>query len=178
MKRMLDGKLPMLVTCWIVITGMVLTSSPAFSSQRNSSNGGGNACERDNSRDRNWSPTVRVVREVDPLPAIIATGLIAGITFSLMDNHAASVNRTPPPVYCPTTTGRVVSARAVMVTTGLLNIRSGPGLYKPCIGKLYRGTMLTIMRTSGGWYYVMTPDGVSGWVMSQYTTPAGFPADG
>ncbi len=193
---MLDKKLPIFIICWFVIIGMVLTSSPAFSGERNSSRGNDrnygwdNSCDRDRSRDRDgsydWdrsrgrdrSRTVRVVRKGDIIPTIIATGLIAGITFSLLDNDCATAPRAATPVYYPSTAGRGVTARSVMVTAGLLNIRSGPGLHKPCVGQLYRGTMLSIMRTSGSWYYVTTSDGVSGWVMAQYTAPAGFPADG
>jgi uncharacterized protein YgiM (DUF1202 family) len=202
MKRMLDKKLPMFIICWIVIIGMVLTSSPAFSRERNSSHGNDRTCERDRSRDRgrdddrdrsrdwdrnfDWnksrgrdsSRTVRVVHKGDVIPAIIATGLIAGITFSLLDNDHAPAYRAAAPVYCPATTGRVSVTRSVVVTAGLLNIRSGPGLHKPCVGQLYRGTTLSIVRTSGGWYYVMTPDGVSGWVMAQYTGPVGSAGHG
>jgi uncharacterized protein YgiM (DUF1202 family) len=206
MKRMLNNKLPKFVLCWGIVIGMVLASSPAFSREKGSSYGNDSACDwdryndrdrsydsdrgrdrsrgrdrdcdRDRSRGRDSSGTVRIVHKGDLFPAILATGLIAGITCSLFDNDDTPAYRASSPVYCPGAAGQAIVSRSVMVTAGLLNIRSGPGLHRPCTGKIYRGTVLSIVKISGDWYYIMTPDGVSGWVMAQYTTPVGSAANG
>lgn len=210
MKRMLNQKLSMAVTCWFLIIGMVLTASPAFSRERSSSQDRDRTYNNDRSRDRDstynsdrtrdrdrnydndrsrdrdgyrdWnrsyerkkSKTVRVVHvyRSNPLPAIVATGIVAGITFSLLDRNNAPAYQVTTPAPCPAAINRTGVQGAVVVTVALLNLRSGPGLGKPCVGKIHRGARLSIMGTSAGWYYVRTSGNVSGWVMAQYTTPA------
>jgi len=195
---------------------MILTASPAFSRQGNSSNsrngtydsdrsrdrdGSNNRdgysdrnrsndrdgyCDRDRSNNRNehrdsyrYRTNVRTrnvqvvhVNRTNVLPAIIATGIVAGITFSLLDRNDAPAAQVATPAVCPTAAGPVASSGAVVVTAALLNLRSGPNLNNPCVGQINRGARLSIMGNSSGWYYVTTSGGVSGWVMAQYTTPA------
>lgn len=202
----------MAITCWALIIGMVLTASPAFSRDRNSSNDRDRTYDSDRSRDRdgnynnrtgdrdrtydndrtrdrnenrNWnrsynnkkSQPARVVHvnRGSVLPAIIATGIVAGITFSLLDRNDPPAAQVATPSVCPTAAGLAAPYGAVMVTAALLNIRSGPGLNQACVGQIQRGARLSIMATNAGWYYVNTSAGVSGWIMAQYTTPvAGF----
>jgi uncharacterized protein YgiM (DUF1202 family) len=214
MKRMLDKKLPMFTICWVVIIGMVLTSSPAFSREIKTSYGGDrtykkdrdrgrdNSCERDRSRDRDRyrdrdrhhdrdrcnnrrsscrrdnSRQTRIVHKNDVLPAIIATGIIAGVAFSLLDNDPAPAPQVAVPATYPVGVGHGVATSSVVVTAALLNVRSGPGLGKSCVGQLYRGATLSVMSSSGGWYYVQASTGVSGWVMAQYTSPVASPVSG
>jgi uncharacterized protein YgiM (DUF1202 family) len=216
MKRMLDKKLPKFIISGIVITGMVLTSSPAFSREYQSSNGknrtyegtgsrdrdgsgnrdsnrGRDACSRDRYRDRDRNDNrhrcndrnrcstcrnknarqTRYVYKSDALPAIIATGIIAGVAFSLLDNDPAPAPAVTAPATYPVGGGHAGITSSVVVTAALLNIRSGPGLGKPCVGQLYRGETLSIISTRTGWYYVQAPNGVNGWVMAQYTSPVG-----
>lgn len=196
MKRVLNKKFLTAITCWILIIGMVLTASPAFSREKNSSHDRDRTYDSDRSRDRDGSrdrndqdrdrykdryhkrTTSRPAKVVhvhrgSALPAIIATGIVAGITFSLLDRNDPPAPQVVTPAVCPTAAGPVVPSGAVLVTAALLNIRSGPGLNKPCVGQIHRGARLSIMATSSGWYYVSTPGGVNGWVMAQYTIPAG-----
>lgn len=196
MKRILINKLPVSIVCWIVIIGMVLISSPAFCRERKSSHDRDRTHENSKSNDRNRSydrqsshdrhqtyrreriRTVRVVHHDNVLPAIVATGIVAGITLSLLDNDPAPAPPAVAPPACPANSGQVTTAGSVMVTAELLNIRSGPGLGKPCVGRLHRGVTLSILGTSAGWYYVQASSGMSGWVMAQYTTPVAAPVSG
>jgi uncharacterized protein YgiM (DUF1202 family) len=208
MKRMLDKKLPMFIICWVVIIGMVLTASPAFSMDLDFSRGRDRNHERDNSHDRdryqnrdqcrdrdryhdrdrcnnrcntckkNNQRQTRFVRKNDVLPAIIATGIIAGVTFSLLDNDPAPAPCVTTPTSYPVGGTQSVVASSVVVTAALLNVRSGPGMGKPCVGKFHRGTSLSIMGSRAGWYYVQASSGVTGWVMAQYTSPVGYPVSG
>jgi uncharacterized protein YgiM (DUF1202 family) len=107
--------------------------------------------------------------------AIIAAGILVGVTFSLLDSALNAPPRcvaTSQPVY---TTGSAVSCTAatgsVMVTAQMLNIRSGPGLGNPSVRQIPNGTVLSIQGNAPGWYYVKTSDNFYGWVMSQYTIP-------
>lgn len=109
------------------------------------------------------------------VPAIIATGIIAGITFGLIDN-AVSTPASPSTTdgVCP----RTVPSGSVVVTAQMLNVRSGPGLDNAAVRQLPNGTVLSVCGSAPGWYYVKTADNFYGWVMNQYTAPAGYPVSG
>lgn len=213
--KMLNKKVPMAITCWLLIIGLVLTASPAFSRDRSSSNDRNRTYNHDGTRDRdgsynndrsrnrdrtydndrscnrsrtysndrnhhwsrshekNRSKTVRVVRthRGNALPAIVATGIVAGITFSLLDRNNPPASTVVVPGCSPTVAPPVIVTGSVVVTSGLLNLRSGPGLNRPCLRQLHRGTRLSIIGNATGWYQVRTPAGVNGWVMAQYTAP-------
>lgn len=180
MKKMLSKKIPLAITCWSVILGMLLFTSPAFSMENRAPNDGRNIQEErhddgerggnDAYNKRNRSPQVKATRKSGSIfPAVLATGIIAGITLSLIgggsrdDGTAASVSGTPD---------------SVKVTAALLNVRSGPALGRAPIRQVAGGTVLSVIGTSGGWYRVRTADGVTGWVMVQYTAPVTSPAAG
>jgi uncharacterized protein YgiM (DUF1202 family) len=112
------------------------------------------------------------VNRTNVIPAIIATGIVAGVTFSLLDRKNTPAPQVTTPAVYPTAAVPVATSGAVVVTAALLNLRSGPGLNNPCVGQINRGARLSIRGNSSGWYYVTTPGGVSGWVMAQYTSPA------
>jgi uncharacterized protein YgiM (DUF1202 family) len=108
--------------------------------------------------------------------AIIAAGILVGVTFSLLDSALNAPARrcvtTPQPVY--NTAGAVSCAAgtgSVMVTAQMLNVRSGPGLGNPSVRQIPNGTVLSIHGNAPGSYYVKTSDNFYGWVMSQYTIP-------
>lgn len=196
MKRMLERKLPISIICWSLIVGMVLFSTPAFSKDRSSPHDRDRTHDRDigydqdrdrdrgrdydrsRAHDRNKNRSVRVVHKSNVLPAIIATGLIAGITFSLLDNDNAVAPQVTIPQTCPAGVGFGVAHSSVVVTAALLNIRSGPGLHNHCVGQIHRGATLSIIGTSAGWYNVRTSGGVNGWVMAQYTSPMAYSGNG
>ena len=193
MKLILNKKLPSFIIIWSVIMGMILFSSPAFSrsfsNERRSSRDRYSSHERHSSHDRysshvtyyshkrNRSHSVRIVRHRDLFPAIIATGIIAGITFSLLDNDPPT-HRVAASNYCPNVASPAVVTSSVMVTAGLLNVRTGPALYEPSIGQIPSGTVLTVLGSTVGWYRVVTPGGLSGWVMAQFTSPTAPPGSG
>jgi len=67
---------------------------------------------------------------------------------------------------------------SISVVVHRLNVRSGPGREHPVVFQLQQGTVLTVYGTSMGWYYVQLPNGQYGWVMEQFTTMLGPPAEG
>lgn len=128
-------------------------------------------------------PHGRVVVNDSAVSTIIATGIIAGITFSLLDSAVSAPAPRCPAVPQPANyTGDAVSYTAatgsVIVTAQLLNVRSGPGLENPAVLQVPNGTVLSIQGNAPGWYYVRTTDNLYGWVMTQYTAPLGYPAAG
>lgn len=128
-------------------------------------------------------PHGRAVVKGSAVSAIIATGIIAGITFSLLESAVSApaprCAPTPQPAY---NTGSDVSytttTGSVMVTAQMLNVRSGPGLENPAVRQIPNGTVLSVQGNAPGWYYVKTTDNLYGWVMVQYTVPLGYSAAG
>lgn len=66
----------------------------------------------------------------------------------------------------------------VVVTSSMLNVRSGPGLQYYISTRVYYGDVLQVLHREIDWLYVQLPDGSQGWVMTRFTTPAGRRADG
>ena len=63
-----------------------------------------------------------------------------------------------------------VVQRVVRVTTGGLNVRRDPTMTAEVIAQVKKGERLTVVATTGTWSKVLLPDGMSGWVASQYVT--------
>ena len=61
----------------------------------------------------------------------------------------------------------LVEPREGMVTTGSLNIRSGPGTSYSKVGSLGRGASVTVVDTVNGWYKI-TAGSVTGYVLDDY----------
>jgi uncharacterized protein YraI len=59
----------------------------------------------------------------------------------------------------------------VSVTASLLNVRSGPGPGNAVIRQVRKGEILDVAGESGGWLYVVLPDGTEGWIDARYTAP-------
>jgi hypothetical protein len=128
---------------------------------------------------------VRVVNDNNVLPALIATGILAGITLSIIDSASNSRSsrcyRTArSSVNIPQTgiNSHNFSTGSVVVTAQLLNVRSGPSLRDYAILQVPNGTVLSVHGTTAGWYYVKTTDNLYGWVMMQYTAPLGYSGAG
>lgn len=139
--------------------------------------------DRHSSRYHHGYPHGRVVVRGSTASAIIATGILAGITFSLLNSAAsAPAPRCAPAPQPVPNTGSAVSYTAttgsVIVTAQMLNVRSGPGLGNPALRQIPNGTVLSIQGNAPGWYYVKTADNLYGWVMTQYTAPLGYSAAG
>lgn len=170
MKTHLNTKFRMAALLVSVVVGSVLIASPAFSRGRHPSPGP--------------HASIHVRGHGDAIGVIIATGLIAGLTFSLIDSAANAPEprcpSVPQPVYGTTgsTASYNTSSGSVIVTAQMLNVRSGPGLGNPAIRQIPNGTVLSIQGNSPGWYYVKTADNLYGWVMTQYTAPLGYSAAG
>jgi polyisoprenyl-teichoic acid--peptidoglycan teichoic acid transferase len=59
--------------------------------------------------------------------------------------------------------------RSMVVTGVYVNVRRGPGLDQPIIGKVYQGDMVQVVSsTANGWSQVILPDGTQGYVASQF----------
>ncbi|MCB0065268.1 MAG: SH3 domain-containing protein [Caldilineaceae bacterium] len=81
---------------------------------------------------------------------------------------------TPLPAV-PTPTPIVVGPNQAIVTSGGLNVRSGPGLAYAIIQAIRQGTVVTVLaeNTSNGWIQIQLADGTIGWVNGYYTTYGG-----
>ena len=172
--NLLSTKTIRIAACAITFTfGMMLVSTPAFS--------------------RGWYPSrsyhgmhhFHAGHGDDFLPALFATAIIAGVTYSIIDNAYSYrapesyvvVNR-PVPVAPYALVPQTGSTGSVVVTAALLNVRSGPGLGNPSILQLPSGTVLSVFGNAPGWYYVKAPNNLCGWVMAQFTAPSSLPASG
>lgn len=169
MKPHFQTKFRMAALMISVLAGSVMIASPAFSRARHPFPGP--------------RASVHVRAHGDAIGAIIATGIIAGITFSLLDSAVSA----PPPRCVPAprpvyNTGSAITdttaTGSVMVTAQMLNVRSGPGLENPAVRQVPSGTVLSVEGNAPGWYYVKTADNFYGWVMVQYTAPLGYSAAG
>ncbi len=54
------------------------------------------------------------------------------------------------------------------VTTNYLRMRTGPGMDYTVKARYKKGTVVTLLRSSRGWYYVKTKDGTKGWMHPRY----------
>jgi hypothetical protein len=93
--------------------------------------------------------------------------------YPIVAQPAPIVKRSSSPVYKTATSGHWVA-----VATQRLNVRSGPGMDFPVIGRVYQGDLLLTRGSAPAWIYVRLPDGNFGWVMSEYISPTAFPAKG
>jgi len=84
----------------------------------------------------------------------------------------------PPPEVVVQPSPRPQIYGSVYVNASRLNVRSGPGGEHPVVFQLQRGTILNVYGDAPGWYYVQLPNGQFGWVMEQFTTILGPPAEG
>ncbi len=82
-----------------------------------------------------------------------------------------------PPYEVPATTSIQTYKSAspaieqVIVTTNMLNVRSGPGMEHPIIFQIPNGTALETHGTAPEWLFVKLPSGEFGWVMKKFTVP-------
>ena len=168
MNRLFKGHFRTAVLVVVFFFASTLAASPAFSRDR----------WRRYPRHYYGPHHVRVFHDGDLLPALIATGIIAGITYSLIDSASNPpvheyrvVERTYPRVAPPDPYAPVASTGSVMVTAQLLNVRTGPSLDEPSIRQIPYGTVLSIHGSSPDWYYVHLSGHQYGWVMIRFTAP-------
>ncbi len=79
------------------------------------------------------------------------------------------VGSTPP-------ASAFVQYKTVIVDTGNLNLRAGPGLKHPSLAEIPQGELLTVLARSGLWLNVQRANGMAGWVNKTYTRPEGVAA--
>jgi hypothetical protein len=72
----------------------------------------------------------------------------------------------------------IVVTNKVLVTTAILNVRSGPGKNHPVVCEVHKGDTLIIQGNAPGWLYVELPDGKYGWIVEEYTEPVVPPPAG
>ena len=63
-----------------------------------------------------------------------------------------------------------VSTKKGTVTASTLNVRSGASTSYSIVGKVTKGTSVTILSTSNGWYKIQYSDNKVGYVSSQYVS--------
>lgn len=63
----------------------------------------------------------------------------------------------------------------ILAEAGVLNLRGGPGLEYPVVGKVFRGTGMRLVRVSPHWAAVILPGGTTGWVARSFTSLAPRP---
>lgn len=107
---------------------------------------------------------------VATLPLGSVTLNIGGVFYSRYDDvYYRPVGRgyqvVNAPYYAPAAPGGSV----VKVWASTLNVRSGPGRHFGVIGQAWQGQRLIVSAQAPGWYLVRLPNGLSGWVMSEYT---------
>ena len=56
------------------------------------------------------------------------------------------------------------TSKQVVIKTGILNVREGPGTGNAQVGTVHNGDKLQVLESSGDWYKVKLPSGSSGWV--------------
>ena len=71
-----------------------------------------------------------------------------------------------------------VISNKVVVTSTILNVRSGPGLQHYIANRVNYGDVLLVIQRNVDWVYVQVPDNSRGWVMTRFTAPVGQRADG
>ncbi|MCI5139577.1 MAG: SH3 domain-containing protein, partial [Candidatus Electrothrix sp. AR1] len=71
-----------------------------------------------------------------------------------------------------------VVGNKVVVTSDMLNVRSGPSFQHYIANKVYYGNVLQVLQRKRDWVYVQLPDKSRGWVMARFTASVGQPADG
>ncbi|MBQ6570133.1 MAG: SH3 domain-containing protein [Clostridia bacterium] len=69
-----------------------------------------------------------------------------------------------------TTTTTTAAAKTGVVNTSTLNMRRGAGTSYSVVTKISKGTVVTILGTSGSWYKVKLSDGKTGYVSQTYIT--------
>ena len=69
------------------------------------------------------------------------------------------------------------SAEKLMKVTGtkLLRMRIGPGEDYNVKARYKKGTVVTVLKYSKGWYYVKTKDGTKGWMSKNFLTKTTAP---
>lgn len=60
--------------------------------------------------------------------------------------------------------------QTIQAAAAVLNVRSGPGLEFPILGKVFKGTAMKLMRLSPHWAAVVLPGSTTGWVAREYTS--------
>nr|WP_320041625.1 DUF6515 family protein [uncultured Desulfobacter sp.] len=124
------------------------------------------------------------------LPAAAVTVLIGGVTYYQYDDvYYRRVSAGYQVVQVPTRTTIVhtppdapvdsaESGTQVVVTTKILNVRSGPGINHGVLTQTYMGNVLIVQGSSADWYYVRLPDNTYGWVMKSFVSMSGNGAQG
>lgn len=124
------------------------------------------------------------------LPLGFAALVLAGVTYYLYEG--IYYQRVPsgyvvvePPVgavatpVTPVVPANPMAGDKVVVTTPLLNVRSGPGPDFPVIAQVRQGDPLVVYGYAPDWLYVQLPGGGEyGWVMVIHTAPVSPPASG
>ncbi len=62
----------------------------------------------------------------------------------------------------------LVSVRILNTPTGTLNVRGKPNASEKLLGKVYPGEKYTFDTEKNGWYFIIIPNGIDGWISGEY----------
>jgi len=125
---------------------------------------------------------------IDPPVGAVVPALPADYSFLLIDgmryyihagNYYLQVSNGYQVVPNPRrTVPQSIVSNKVVVTSNMLNVRSGPSLRHYIANRAYYGDVLQVIQRNVDWVYVQLPDNSRGWVMTRFTAPAGQRVDG
>lgn len=64
--------------------------------------------------------------------------------------------------------GQAFAATQITINTGTLNVRSDAGTGFAKVGSVSQGEIFTVLQEKDGWYKIVLPNGVAGWVIKDY----------
>jgi uncharacterized protein YgiM (DUF1202 family) len=116
---------------------------------------------------------------VPVLPLGFVTLMVAGITYYELNGiyyrqaPEGYVVVEPPSTEetAPVTPATAEKGQQVIVQTEILNVRIGPDPDQDVVSQVRRGTVLMVIGSVPGWYYVKLNNGERGWVMKQFVAP-------
>lgn len=81
---------------------------------------------------------------------------------------------TPTPTPLPVQPATPIAQPTAVVTTGVLNVRSGPSVSFAVVDVVYQGQQLVIVgrNESSTWVNIRTPDNIEGWVNADLVQPS------
>ncbi|MDU4936437.1 MAG: SH3 domain-containing protein, partial [Peptostreptococcaceae bacterium] len=65
------------------------------------------------------------------------------------------------------------AAQTAIVTTSVLNVRTGAGTNYSIMSKVYKGDTLEVIGSLNGWYNIKLSNGKTGWVSGDYLSISG-----
>lgn len=110
-----------------------------------------------------------------PVPVVQVASMTVEVT--PLGDAGAPVTLLPPQqmpdAALPTATATAAAAEPTdlrRITAGGLNMRAEPNKFSDLLATLPRGTVVSVLDTSGSWAQVVAPDGTTGWLSQNFLT--------